>query len=380
MIAQFRFLALALLIVALAGCGAAPTQTPSTDAPTTAPAAEAAAATEAPAADVAATTEAPAAGGATTGSSTITLGGYTTPREAYAQIIPLFTAQWKEQTDQELTFEESYLGSGAQSRAIVEGFDADVAALSLEADITRIADAGLITHDWKSINNGGMVSTSVVVFAVRKGNPKGIKDWADLAKEGVEILTPNPKTSGGAQWNIMALYGAAIRGKVEGVPANDETAAIEFMKTVLKNVSVMDKGARESITNFENGVGDIAITYENEVLVAQKAGQEMDMVIPTSSILIENPIAVVDSYVDKHGNRQAVEAFVKFLYTAEAQTIFAENGLRSIDPAVADATADRYPPVQDLFTIKEFGGWSEVTPKFFGDTGIYSNAIAEVQQ
>jgi sulfate transport system substrate-binding protein len=142
----------------------------------------------------------------------------------------------------------------------------------------------------------------------------------------------------------------------------------------------MDKGARESITNFENGVDDVAITYENEVLVAQKAGQEMDMVIPTSSILIENPIAVIDSYVDKHGNRQAVEAFVKFLYTAEAQTIFAENGLRSIDPAVADATADRYPPLQDLFTIKEFGGWSEVTPKFFGDTGIYSNAIAEVQQ
>ena len=308
-----------------------------------------------------------------------------TPPESLSQThnpnsAKLSTAQWKEQTGQELTFEESYLGSGAQSRAIVEGFDADVAALSLEADITRIADAGLITHDWKSINNGGMVSTSVVVFAVRKGNPKGIKDWADLAKEGVEILTPNPKTSGGAQWNIMALYGAAIRGKVEGVPANDETAAIEFMKTVLKNVSVMDKGARESITNFENGVGDVAITYENEVLVAQKAGQEMDMVIPTSSILIENPVALIDSYVDKHGNRQAVEAFVKFLYTAEAQTIFAENGLRSIDPAVADATADRYPPLQDLFTIKEFGGWCEVTPKFFGDTGIYSNAIAELQQ
>jgi sulfate transport system substrate-binding protein len=352
-----------ILLLGLAGCGTAGTTGTSSEAGTALTAAEAS-----------------ASGGASKGTSTITLGAYTTPREAYAKIIPLFTQQWKEQNGEELTFEESYLGSGAQSRAIVEGFDADVAALSLEADITRIADAKLITHDWKSVNNGGMVSTSLVVFAVRKGNPKGIKDWADLTKEGIEILTPNPKTSGGAQWNVMALYGAAIRGKVDGVPPGDEAAAIEFMKKVLKNVSVMDKGARESITNFENGVGDVAITYENEVLVAQQGGQEMDMVIPSSSILIENPIAVIDTYVDKHGNREAVEAFVKFLFTPEAQTIFAENGLRSIDPEVAKATADRYPPVQDLFNIKEFGGWSEVTPKFFGDTGIYSNAIAEVQQ
>jgi sulfate transport system substrate-binding protein len=262
----------------------------------------------------------------------------------------------------------------------VEGFDADVAALSLEADIDRIVKASLITHDWKAKNNNGMVSTSVVSFAVRKGNPKGIKDWADLAKPGVEVLTPNPKTSGGAQWNIMALYGAAFRGKVAGVAANDEQAAREFMKAVLKNVSVMDKGARESITNFEKGVGDVAITYENEVLVAQQAGQEMDLVIPQSTILIENPIALVDSYVDKHGNRKAVEAFIDFLFTPEAQKIFAEQGLRSVDATVAKETASRYPAIPDLFTIADFGGWKDVTPNFFGDTGIYTTAIAEVQQ
>jgi sulfate/thiosulfate-binding protein len=328
---------------------------------------------------------APAAGEQTgnapaSGTTTITLAAYTTPREAYAKIIPLFMESWREQTGQEVTFEESYQASGAQSRAIVDGFDADVAALSLEADIERIAEAGLITHDWKAKPHNGMVSTSVVAFAVRPGNPKGIKEWADLAKPGIEVLTPNPKTSGGAMWNIMALYGAAIRGQIQGVPKGDEAAAQEFMKAVLKNVSVMDKGARESITNFEKGVGDVAITYENEVLVAQQAGEQMDLVIPHSTILIENPIALVDSYVDQHGNREAVEAFINFLWTPEAQKIFAEQGLRSVDETVAQETASSYPPVEDLFTIQEFGGWSEVSEKVFGDTGIYSVAIAEVQQ
>ena len=204
--------------------------------------------------------------------ATIILGAYTTPREAYGQLIPLFRQQWQEQTGQDVIFEESYLGSGAQSRAIVEGFEADVTALSLEADVTRIEQAGLITHDWQDNPTNGMVSDSIVAFAVRKGNPKGINDWADLAKPGVQILTPNPKTSGGAMWNMLALYGAALRGYVEGVPANDEAAALEFLKAVLHNVTVMDKGARESITNFEKGVGDVAITYENEVRVAQMQG------------------------------------------------------------------------------------------------------------
>ena len=334
-------------------------------------------------------TTAPAAGGDTSATAlasdsaqkpaTLILGAYTTPREAYGKLIPIFQQQWKEKTGQDIAFEESYLGSGAQSRAIVEGFEADVAALSLEADINRIEKAGLVTHDWKASPTKGMVSDSVVVFAVRPGNPKGLKDWADLAKPGVQILTPNPKTSGGAMWNILALYGAAKRGFVEGVPANDDAAAAEFLTSVFKNVTVMDKGARESITNFEKGVGDVAITYENEVLVGKQGGQDYEMVIPRSTILIENPIAVVDSYAEKHGTREAADAFVAFLLSKEAQEIFAQFGLRSVDPEVANATADQYPPVTDLFTIEEFGGWTEATPKYFGDDGIATQAILQAQ-
>lgn len=307
------------------------------------------------------------------------LGAYTTPREAYAELIPIFQAKWKAETGQDVTFEESYLGSGAQSRAIVEGFEADVVALSLEADITRIVDAGLITHDWKAGQYGGMVSDSVVVFGVREGNPLGITDWADLANDGVELLTPNPKTSGGAMWNVLALYGAALRGHVEGVPADDEAAAQEFLRSVLANVVVMDKGARESITNYEQGVGNVIITYENEILVGHQNGQNYEMVFPTSTILIENPIAVVDEYVDEHGTREVAEAFVEFLLTPEAQEIFAHHGLRSVDPAVAEATADQYPPIDDLFTIEYFGGWSEATPNVFGETGTFTQVVAEFE-
>lgn len=341
----------------------------------------------APAAGNTSSTSGAAAGNTSSGKTssggqvTLRLGAYTTPREAYRKLIPIFQKQWKDQTGQDVKFEESYLGSGAQSRAIVEGFEADIAALSLEADIDRITKAGLITHDWKSAPNQGMVSTSIVAFAVRQGNPKGIKDWADLAKSGINVLTPDPKTSGGAQWNILALYGAAYRGYVDGVTKGDDAAANNFLKAVLKNVSAMDKGARESITTFEKGIGDAAITYENEVLVAQQASQKLDLVIPRSTILIENPVAVVDKYVDKHGTRQAAEGFVKFLFTAEAQKIFSDTGgLRSVDDAVAKATASKYPAVQDLWRVADFGGWKAVTPKFFGDTGIYSKAIAEVQR
>ena len=312
-------------------------------------------------------------------SVTLILGAYTTPREAYGEIIPLFQAKWKEETGQNVVFEESYLGSGAQSRAVVEGFEADIVALSLEADVIRIEDAGLITHDWRSEPYGGMVSTSVVAFAVRAGNPKNILDWADLGQAGLEILTPNPKTSGGAMWNVLALYGAAKRGFVEGVPADDDAAAQAFLLAVLNNVTVLDKAARESITNYEQGVGDVAITYENEVLVGQQNGQDYELVIPRSSILIENPVAVIDTYVDKHGTREVAEAFVAFLFTTEAQEIFASHGLRSPDPDVAAATAAQYPPVEDLFTITYFGGWAEATPAFFGEEGIYITTVAQVQ-
>lgn len=310
----------------------------------------------------------------------LTLAAYTTPREAYREIIPLFQQRWQEQTGQTVVFEESYLGSGAQSRAVVEGFEADVVALSLEADVTRIENAGLITHDWRAEPYGGMVSTSIVSFAVRDGNPEGIADWADLARPGLQILTPNPKTSGGAMWNILALYGAAKRGRVAGVPADNPDAANDFLLSVLQNVTVLDNAARESITNFEKGVGDVAITYENEVLVGQANGQTYDLVIPQSTILIQNPAAVVDAYADKHGTRAAAEAFVDFLFTREAQEIFARYGLRSPDPAVAQATAAQYPPVTDLFTIEYFGGWDEAVPLMFADDGIFTQTLGRAQR
>ena len=327
-----------------------------------------------PAATEVSATEAPATGG----DVKLTLAAYTTPREAYAEIIPLFQAYWKDKTGQTVTFEESYQGSGAQSRAVVEGFEADVVALSLEADVIRIENAGLITHDWRSEPYGGIVSTSVVAFAVREGNPKNIQDWVDLTQPDLEVLTPNPKTSGGAMWNVLGLYGAAKRGHVEGFTA-DDAGAQDFLLSVLQNVSVMDKGARESITTFEKGIGDVAITYENEVLVGQQAGVNYELVLPTSTIRIDNPVAVVDTYVDKHGTREVAEAFVDFLFTKEAQEIFAKHGLRSPDPEVAKSTADQYPPIADIFTIDEFGGWAEATPTFFGDDGIFYKVFTQVQ-
>lgn len=354
-------LAILSAAVLLAACGGASTNNQTT------------------AATVAATT-APSGSEAGKGQVKLVLGAYTTPREAYGELIPIFQKQWKEKTGQDVVFEESYLGSGAQSRAIVEGFEADIAALSLQADIDRIEKAKLITHDWRSGSTKGMVSDSIAVIGVRKGNPEGIKDWADLAKPGLEVLTPNPKTSGGAMWNILALYGAAMRGHVEGVPEGDEAAAQKFLVDVLNNVTVLDKGARESITNYEKGVGDAIITYENEVLVGRKGGQDYDYIIPKSTLLIENPVAVVDAYADKHGTRAAAEAFVNFLFTPEAQQVFAKYGLRSVDPEVAKATAAQYPAVEDLFTIQQFGGWSEATPKFFGDDGVYSKAVSQVQR
>jgi sulfate transport system substrate-binding protein len=224
-----------------------------------------------------------------------------------------------------------------------------------------------------------MMSTSIVSFAVRAGNPLGIADWADLAQPGIGILTPDPATSGGAMWNILALYGAALRGQVDGVPADDPAAAREFLKAVFANVIVMDKGARESITNYEQGVGDIAITYENEVMVGQQAGNDYELVIPSSTILIQNPVAVVDTYADEHGTREVAEAFVEFLFTPEAQEIFAQHGLRSVDPDVAAAHTDQYPPVADVFDITYFGGWAQVKEEIFGENGVFTTAIQEVQ-
>ena len=309
---------------------------------------------------------------------TLTLASYTAPREAYGKaIIPAFQKYWREKTGQDVEIHESYQGSGAQSRAIVGGFEADIAALSLEADIDKIADAGLITHDWKAKPNGGMVSTSVVVIAVRSGNPKAIHDWNDLARSGLNVLTPDPKTSGGAQWNINAIYGAALRGFV-GVPKDDSTAATQFLKSVFQNVSIMDKGARESITTFEKGIGDAAITYENEVLIGRQSGQNYEYIVPHSTILIQNPVAIVDKYVDKHGVREVAEAFVSFLWSAEVQRAFAHHGFRPVDSTVAKETESNYPKVEDLWTIEFLGGWKKVSTEIYGPQGVYTKMFEEL--
>jgi sulfate/thiosulfate transport system substrate-binding protein len=320
---------------------------------------------------------APAAGAAPRAGEvrTLVLGAYTTPREVYGrEIIPAFQRHWKEKTGQEVRFQESYLGSGAQARAVVGGFEADVVALSLEPDVQKVADAGLITHDWKAGPTGGIVSQSVVVLGVRPGNPKAVRDWDDLRREGVQVLTPSPRTSGGAMWNIAALFGAVSRGH-----AGNGGQPEAVLRDVLGHVSIMDKGARESMLTFEGGVGDVAITYENEVIVAKQAGKAMDYVIPQSTILIENPVAVVDEYVDKHGTRDVAEAFVAFLHTPEVQRMYARYGLRAVDPAVARETAAQYPPLPDLFTIRDLGGWPAVTKQLFDQGALFDRASAGVR-
>jgi sulfate/thiosulfate transport system substrate-binding protein len=332
-------------------------------------------------------------------SVTLVLAAYTTPREAYAEIIPLFQAYWLEQTGQTVTFEESYQGSGAQSRAVEGGFEADIVALSLERDVTRLVNAGLISYDWQDNPSRGFVSTSLVVLLVRPGNPEGITDWASLAQDGIEILTPDPATSGGAQWNIIAAYGAARRGFVEGYEASD-AGAYSFLVDLLSNVAVFDPGARESVITFASGIGDVLLTYENEYYAGIAAGDEYEIVYPRSSVLIENPVAVVDAYADAHGVRDVADAFVEFLYTPEAQAIFVSKGYRPpIYPseASAEATAEAtevaavslwpeglfdtalYPILEDIFTVQYYGGWPQIGEDFFSEAGIYSLAIAEAQ-
>lgn len=304
----------------------------------------------------------------------LTLAGYTTPREAYGKaILPAFAAYWKTKSGEDVTFEESYQGSGAQARAVKEGFEADVVALSLDPDVGVLEEAGLITHDWRAGATGGMVTRSLAVVAVRTGNPKGIKDWTDLTRKDVDVLTPNVRTSGGAMWNVLGIWGAAMRGHA-GVTAGDNIGAEALLAGVIKRVSVMDKGARESIVNFEKGVGDAAITYENEVLVARQEGQAMDYVVPPSTILIENPIAVVDTYAKKHGNEDLATAFVAFCGSLDAQKAYAQYGLRPVDDAAKPAGM---PEPTDLFTIRDLGGWKDVKAKVFAKEAAYDRAVGQ---
>ncbi len=315
------------------------------------------------------------------GSTVINFAAYSTPREVYdAKIIPAFVKGWKDKTGQTVLFNESYAGSTTQAQNVVNGLGSDVVALSLAPDIQTIQDAGLITHDWTQAPDGGMVSASVAVFDVRPGNPKGIKDWSDLATAGTGVLTPDPAQSGGARWNLVALWGAALRGDVTGIAEGDEAAATTLMQAVTHNVISYDKSARDSIQNFESGNGDVAITYENEVKTAQAAGEPDTAVYPKGTVLIENPVAVVDKNAQAHCVEDVANAFVDYLHTKEAKDFYTTVGyLRPVDPAKAAAgdPANGFPAIHDLFTVADLGGWDALDQKLFSDTGIATQAIAQ---
>ncbi len=268
----------------------------------------------------------------------ISFAAYSTPREVYGKIIPAFREQWKEDHDgQDVIFQESYGASTSQAANVIAGFRPMSWRCRSAPDVDEIADAGLITNDWTDAPDGGMVSTSVVVFDVRPGNPSGIEDWDDLAQPGVEVLTPDPASSGGARWNLVSAWGAGPP-RPRGRDQDDEAGAATLLQGVLGNVVAFDKSARESIKNFESGNGDVAITYENEVLTAQDAGLDDEAVYPPSSVLIENPVAIVDQNVDAHCVRDVAEAFVEFLHTPEAKEMYTDVGfLRSTDVQEAQA-------------------------------------------
>lgn len=311
---------------------------------------------------------------------TLTFAAYSTPREVYGKLIPAFQSMWKEEhDDQQVIFQESYGGSTTQSQNVVNGFPADIVALSLAPDVEVIEEAGLITDDWRAVADEGMVSTSLVVFDVRPGNPEGIEDFDDLAADGVEVLTPDPASSGGARWNIVAAYGAALRGYA-GVEKGDAPGAQELLKGIFENVTVLDKSARDSIKNFESGNGDVAITYENEILTANEAGLEDEMVIPPSTVLIENPVAVVDKNAEEHCVKEVADAFVDYLHTDEAKELYSSVGfLRSTDLEEARTGGDGFPAVEDLWTVEDLGGWDAIDTDVFGEEGIFTKAFEEAQ-
>ena len=305
------------------------------------------------------TSEANGGGG---GSSKLSLAAYSTPREAYAELIPAFA---KTPEGDGVSITQSYGSSGEQSRAVESGLPADVVAFSLAPDVTRLVEAGIVAEDWASDDHDGMVTDSVVVFAVRRGNPKGIETWDDLLRDDVDVITPNPFTSGGARWNVMAAYGAQLK---QGKSKDD---AVQYLRDLFANVSVQDKSARESLQTFSSGKGDVLIAYENEAITAQQAGQPLEYVIPDQTILIENPVAVT-----KDAPEQAA-AFVDFLRTPEAQKVFAEKGYRSVLPDLLDE--DRYPTPQTLYTIDDLGGWDAVTSEFFDrEDGIFATIQREL--
>jgi sulfate transport system substrate-binding protein len=296
---------------------------------------------------------------------------YDPTRELYEAYNTAFAKHWKAKSGQSVTVKQSHGGSSKQGRAVIDGLAADVVTLALAYDIDEIAEKGkLLSADWqKRLPHNSAPYTSTIVFLVRKGNPKGIKDWGDLIKPGVSVITPNPKTSGGARWNYLAAWGYALKKN-----GNDPEKAKQFVSALYKNVAVLDSGARGATTTFvERGIGDVLISWENEaVLAIKELGQgKFDIVAPSVSILAEPPVAVVDKVVDKKGTRKVAEAYLQYWYTPEAQEIAAKNFYRPIDEKVAAKYASQFPKLT-LFTIDElFGGWQKAQKTHFADGGVF---------
>ncbi|BAZ48883.1 thiosulfate-binding protein [Nostoc sp. NIES-4103] len=308
----------------------------------------------------------------------LTLVSFAVTKAAHEAIIPKFVEQWKKEHNQTVTFKQSYGGSGSQTRAVIDGLDADIVHLALAGDTEKIQKAGLIESGWeKEVPNNGIVSKSVAAIITRPGNPKGIKTWADLGKDGVKLITADPKTSGIARWNFLALWNSVIK------TGGDDAKATEFVTKVYQNVPILSKDAREAIDAFaKQGQGDALINYENEVILAQQKGEKVDYIVPDVNISIDNPIAVVDKNVDKHGTREVAEAFVKFLYTPEAQQEFVKLGFRPVDEKLSQTkeVTDKFPKVKTLGTAQDFGGWSEIDNKFFADGTIFDQVQAKIKR
>ncbi|TDT92878.1 sulfate transport system substrate-binding protein [Azorhizobium sp. AG788] len=296
---------------------------------------------------------------------------YDPTRELYTDFNKAFTAFWKkDHPNDNVTIRQSHGGSGAQARTVIDGSPADVVTLALAYDIDAIAAKGLLDKDWqKRLPDNSSPYTSTIVFLVRKGNPKGIKDWDDLVKPGIKVITPNPKTSGGARWNFLAAWGDALK-KNNG----DEQKALAYVTALFKNVPVLDTGARgATITFVERGLGDVLIAWENEAYLSvnELGPDKFDIVTPPYTILAEPPVAVVDKNVDKKGTREISEAYLKYLYTPEGQEIAARNYYRPRLASVAEKYKDKFAKTR-TFTIDEvFGGWTKAQQKFFADGGVF---------
>ncbi|MBW4686831.1 MAG: sulfate ABC transporter substrate-binding protein [Komarekiella atlantica HA4396-MV6] len=301
------------------------------------------------------------------------LASFSVTKAAHDQIIPKFVAKWKQEHNQNVTIEATYGGSGAQTAEIIAGSqEVDIVHLAIPLDVIKIQQAGLIKSGWEiKYPRNGIVSKSVAAIVTRKDNPKNIQTWADLAKDGVKIIAANPKTSGIAIWEFLAFWSSV------SLTGGDETAALDYVTRVYQNIPVLTKDAREaSDLFFQKGEGDVLINYENEVILAQIDGLKLPYIVPQVNISIDNPVALVDKNVDKHGTREVAQAFVNFLYSTEAQREFAKLQYRPVNPTVTQEVASKQPPIQTLFSSQDLGGWEIIQKKFFEDGAIFDKVQA----